>query len=71
VCLAAELTVWMQMLALHGHPARRWEPKRLRLRLFSAAARLARHATKTRLHFAAHWPFTDLITTALARLHPG
>jgi hypothetical protein len=65
VCLAQELIAWMQMLALHDHPARRWEPKRLRLRLFSAAAR------RTRLHFAAHWPFTDVITTALARLQPG
>jgi hypothetical protein len=68
VCLACELIAWMQMLALHDHPARRWEPKRLRLRLFSAAARLAR---RTRLHFAAHWPFTDVITAALARLQPG
>jgi hypothetical protein len=71
VCLACELIAWMQMLALRGHHARRWEPKRLRLRLFSAAARLARHARTTRLHFAAHWPFTDLITTALTRLQPG
>ena len=36
---ASELTAWMQMLALDG-PARAWEPKRLRLRLFSAAGRL-------------------------------
>jgi hypothetical protein len=71
VCLATELTAWLQMLALHDQPARRWEPKRLRLRLFSAAARLASHARQTRLRFAAHWPFTSLITTALARLHPG
>jgi hypothetical protein len=71
VCLAQELIAWMQMLALHDDPARRWEPKRLRLRLFSAAARLARHARRTRLHFAAHWPFTDVITAALARLQPG
>jgi hypothetical protein len=34
-----DLPTWMQMLALTGE-ARRWEPKRLRLRLFSAAARL-------------------------------
>jgi hypothetical protein len=31
----------MQMLALAG-AARRWEPKRLRLRLFSAAVRIVR-----------------------------
>jgi hypothetical protein len=32
VQLAMELTAWLQILALHGHDARRWEPKRLRLR---------------------------------------
>ncbi len=38
VALAVELTAWLQMLTLAGHDARRWEPKRLRLRLFSIAA---------------------------------
>ncbi|WP_067480525.1 transposase [Nocardia amamiensis] len=71
VCLATELTAWMQTLALTDHPARRWEPKRLRLRLFSTAARLARHARRTQLRFSAHWPWTGLITAALARLQPG
>lgn len=71
VCLATELTAWLQMLAMHDQPARRWEPKRLRLRLFSAAARLARHARQTRLRFAAHWPWTGLIISTLARLHPS
>ena len=44
VALACEITAWTQMLALTEHPARRWEPKRLRLRLFSlpAAARPSR-----------------------------
>jgi hypothetical protein len=37
--LAIELTAWMQMLSLTGHDARRYEPKSLRLRLFSIAAR--------------------------------
>jgi hypothetical protein len=50
VALACEITAWTQMLALTEHPARRWEPKRLRLRLFSIAARLARSARRTRLH---------------------
>jgi len=59
VCLACELTTWMQMLALHDHPARRWEPKLLRLRLFSAAARVARHARRTHLRFSPHWPSPD------------
>jgi hypothetical protein len=38
VALAADLTAWMQTLALAGHEARRWEPKRLRLRLLSIPA---------------------------------
>jgi hypothetical protein len=71
VCLATELTAWMQMLALADHQARRWEPKRLRLRLFSAAARITRHARRTHLRFSTHWPWTSLILTALARLQPG
>ena len=36
VALACELLAWTQMLALTG-TARRWEPKRLRLRLFAVA----------------------------------
>ncbi len=41
VTLACEQLAWLQLLTLVGHQARRWEPKRLRLRLFSAARRLA------------------------------
>ena len=40
--LAADLLVWTQVLAFHGQPARRWEPKRLRLRLLSVAGRIIR-----------------------------
>jgi Transposase DDE domain group 1 len=71
VQLAMELTAWLQMLALHNHPARRWEPKRLRLRLFSIAARIARHARQTRLRLSTHTPWADLLLTALNRLQPG
>jgi hypothetical protein len=67
VALASELTAWAQMLALDG-PARCWEPKRLRLRIFSAAARLARGGRRLRLRLAARWPWADLITTAITRL---
>jgi len=70
VQLAMELTAWLQILALHGHDARRWEPKRLRLRLFSIAGRIARHARRTRLWLAAHAPWAALLTTALTRLQP-
>ncbi|CAI7979636.1 Tnp_DDE_dom domain-containing protein [Frankia sp. Hr75.2] len=57
VALALDLTIWTQTLALAGQPARCWEPKRLRHRLFSLAGRLARHARTTVLHLAAHHPW--------------
>lgn len=68
VALAVELTAWMQMLALTHHPARRWEPKRLRLRLFAIAGRIAHHARRTHLRLPNHTPWGDLIHTALTRL---
>jgi Transposase DDE domain group 1 len=67
VALACELTAWMQMLALDG-PARRWEPKRLRLRLFSAAGRLVSSGRRLRLRLAACWPWAPEITAATTRL---
>jgi Transposase DDE domain group 1 len=68
VALAVELTAWMQLLALAGHHARRWEPKRLRLRLFSLPARLARTGRRTVLHLPAHAPWTGLLVRAFTSL---
>jgi hypothetical protein len=67
VQLALELLAWMPMLALTG-PARRWEPKRLRLRIFSAAAQLVTTARRRVLRLAHHWPWTELITGAFNQL---
>jgi hypothetical protein len=67
VQIALDLLAWMPMLALTGQ-ARRWEPKRLRLRLFSAAARLVTTGRRRILRLAYHWPWTDTITSAYARL---
>ena len=67
VALACELLAWMQMLALDG-PARRWEPKRLRLRIFTCAGRLVRGGRRLRLRLAASWPWAGQITTAITRL---
>jgi DDE family transposase len=75
VALACELTAWAQLLALAEHPARRWEPKRLRLRIFSIAGRLARSGRQTVLHLSAHAPWAGLlvnaITTLRAQAAPG
>jgi hypothetical protein len=68
VMLATELTAWMQMLALSGTDARVWEPKRLRLRLFSIAGSIARRSRKTWLHLSAHALHVGLVTTGLTRL---
>ena len=67
VAMASELLAWMQMLALDG-AARAWEPKRLRLRLFSAAGRLARGSRRLRLRLAATWPWAAQLTAAITRL---
>jgi hypothetical protein len=68
VALACELTAWTQLLALHAHPARRWEPKRLRLRIFSLAGRLARSARRTVLHLPGHAPWAALLQQAITTL---
>jgi hypothetical protein len=75
VTLACEVLAWTQMLGFAAHPARRWEPKQLRLRLFSLAGRPAHHARHLVLHLAAHHRWSELVLTgrtaitALAR--PG
>jgi hypothetical protein len=68
VALAGELTAWMQTLALTDHSARRWEPKRLRLRLFTTPAVLARRAHTLVLHLASHAPWAGLAADGLHRL---
>ena len=68
VALACELTAWTQLLAFAEHPARRWEPKRLRLRLFSVAGRLARTARRTVLHLPSHAPWAALLHHAITAL---
>ena len=68
VALACELTAWAQLLALHTHPARRWEPKRLRLRIFSLAGRLVRSGRRTVLHLPVHAPWAALLQQAITTL---
>jgi Transposase DDE domain group 1 len=70
VARACELIAWTQMLALTG-TARRWEPKRLRLRLFSAAGRLVRGGRRLRLRLAERWPWAGQITAAVTRCRPS
>lgn len=66
--LAAELLVWTQLLAWPEHTARRWEPKRLRLRLLSVAARVITTGRRRILRLNQRWPWADLITGGHQRL---
>jgi hypothetical protein len=66
--LAADLLVWTQVLAFTGQPARRWEPKRLRLRLLAVPGRIVRSGRRRYLRLPRGWPWSDLIETGWAAL---
>lgn len=62
--LAADLLAWTQTLAFDQHePARRWEPKRLRLRILAVAGRIIHSGRRHRLRLPRHWPYNHLIHT--------
>jgi Transposase DDE domain group 1 len=63
ISLAADLLVWTQTLAWSDQPARRWEPKRLRLRLLTVAGRIIHSGRRHWLRLPRGWPWNDLIHT--------
>jgi hypothetical protein len=65
-----DLVAWAQMIALHDCSARRWEPKRLRFRLFSIPAVLVTTGRRRILRFSDRHPRAGLAALALARLRP-
>lgn len=60
--LAYELLTWTQLLAWPNHPARSWEPKRLRLRLLSVAGRIITTGHRRILRLSRGWPWSELLT---------
>jgi Transposase DDE domain group 1 len=69
VALAADLLAWTQTLAFGQHdPARRWEPKRLRLRILAVAGRIIRTGRRRRLRLPRDWPWNNLIESGWTRL---
>ena len=54
VALACDILAFCQTLALARTPARKWEPRTLRL--LSIPAVIARHARRTVLRYKAHHP---------------
>jgi hypothetical protein len=70
VALAADLLAWTQTLAFATTAAvRRWEPKRLRLRLLAVAGRIVRSSRRRRLRLPTDWPWAHLIDQGWQRLH--
>lgn len=68
VMLAAEIMAWTQMVGFTGTKARRWEPKKLRARLFEIGGRIATHARRTTLHLASTAPDVQLLIKGIKRL---
>ena len=68
VALAHDLLAWTQMLALTGHPARKWEPRTIRARLMHIPATIARHARRTLIRYRADHPWTRLLLQGIGRL---
>jgi hypothetical protein len=69
VALAADLLAWTQTLAWGEHePARRWEPKRLRLRILTVAGRIIHSGRRQRLRLPRDWPYNHLIDTGYTAL---
>jgi hypothetical protein len=69
--LAADLLVWTQVLAFAGQSARRWEPKRLRLRLLAVAGRIICSGRRRLLRLPRGWPWSELIETGWTAMQPG
>ena len=68
VLIGQDLIAWTQRLLLADTPAQRWEPKRVRYRLLHVAARVTRHARRTRLHLPSGWPWRHELISAWQRL---
>ena len=68
VALATDLLAWHGLLAHPEHEARRWEPKRLRYRLFSIPATIARHGRHTILHLSGRSRWAEIIVAAVTTL---
>ncbi len=67
--IAADLTCWLQLLALHDAPdLARAEPKTLRFRMLHVPAQLSRGARRRRLRLPAGWPWAAQIADAFTRI---
>lgn len=68
IALATDITAWMGLLAHPTAEARRWEPKRLRFRLFSIPAAIVRTGRRVILHLSDRARWADVVYAAITRL---
>lgn len=68
VMMATEIMTWTQMIGFKETKARRWEPKKLRARLFEIGGKLAKHARQTTLHLASTAPEVQLLLKGMKRV---
>lgn len=66
--LASEITAWAGLLAHPQHEARRWEMKRLRHRLFTIPATIARHGRRVIMHLSDRSRWASLVEAAISTL---
>ncbi|SMY04856.1 Transposase DDE domain [Brevibacterium aurantiacum] len=73
VALAGDLQAWSGLLAFTGHEIRRWEPKRLRMHIYTIPATIARTARRTAVHVKNTVRWATTIVAGLNRLRdlPG
>ena len=68
VALAGDLLAWAGLLAHPENEARRWEPKRVRHRLFTIPASIARHGRRTILHLSGRSRWATIILAGISRI---
>lgn len=67
--IAADLTCWLQLIALHDAPAlAKAEPKLLRFRMLHVPAQLTHGGRQRKLRIPKSWPWATAIVTAFARI---
>lgn len=73
VALAGDLQAWSGLLAFADDQIRRWEPKRLRMHIYTVPATIARTARRAVVHMKKTARFTQDIVAGLNRLRtlPG
>ncbi|SDS20300.1 hypothetical protein SAMN04489752_1200 [Brevibacterium siliguriense] len=68
VALAGDFQAWSGMLAFAGHEIRRWEPKKLRMHIYTLPATIASTARRTVVHVKNTVRWAKTIVAGLNRL---